>query len=910
MSGPTCVRARSYTQQVAVLGTKLRVPPARADLVPRPRLTDRLTNALPRVVLVSAPAGFGKTTLLTQWLSSTSHADRRVAWVSLDEDDNDPDRLLEHVVAALASVRELPAASRLMSDGVAPPVPAVLTSVVNDLEAHAGATVLALDDYHVLDRPEAQAVAAFLLEHAPPQLTLAVATRSDPGLPLSRLRASGQLLELRAADLRFTDDEAGAFLDGVMGLALPPGDVKALADRTEGWVAGLQLAGLSLQGVDDSSGFVRDLTGTNRFILDYLVDEVLGRQPEDVRDFLLDTSVLDGLTGPLADALTGRTDGRAVLESLDRANLFLVPLDDQRTWYRYHHLFVEALRARLLADRPDRVAHLHDAASAWYATHDQPEDAVRHALASGDPRRAADLVERALPDLRRTRRDRRIRGWLTALPDDTVRDRALLATYRAWTRLVEGDLAGVDGWLTAAETAYAANPPVAGADASPATRVELRTLPATIAVFRASAAQARGDTAASQRHARHALGLTGPEDHMARGGAAGFLGMAAWAAGDLGEAVATFTTAMRSLAAAGDVADELGATVPLASMWVARGRPDEARRLFERALHRAEVHPGAALASLGDLHVGLADVLVEQGRLDLAGEHLAAASTLGETGSLLENRYRWAVTAARLRRSEGDLEAAHRLLGQAAEEFVPGFFPDVRPIAAQQARLHVARGHLDEARSWASTAGIDQRRPGDHLEEFNHLTYVRLLLAEHRANPVGDLLGDAESRLRAIAEGAAAGGRGATEVEVHLLRALLHDARGERAVAMRELSAALESGVPAGFVRLFLDEGAPVERLLNAAERHPASTAHARTLRQATYGRGAQTTEGGASDALSERELDVVRLLATTLSGPDIARELYVSVNTLRTHTKHIFTKLDVNTRRAAVQRARELGHL
>ncbi|KRE55443.1 LuxR C-terminal-related transcriptional regulator [Phycicoccus sp. Soil748] len=899
---------------MAVLGTKLRLPVARPNLVPRRRLTDRLATALPRVVLVSAPAGFGKTTLLAQWLRDSDDPDRRVAWVSLDEADNDPARLLEHVVAALASVRDLPDASRLMADDADPPALAVLTSVVNDLDLHAGSTVLALDDYHVVESPEAQAVTAFLLEHAPPQLTLAIATRADPMLPLPRLRARGELLELRAADLRFTQDETSSFLDRVMGLELPPADVRALADRTEGWVAGLQLAGLSLQGVQDSTGFVHDFTGTNRFVLDYLVDEVLAHQPADVRRFLLDTSVLHELTGSLTDALTGRSDGGAVLEALDRGNLFVVPLDDQRTWYRYHHLFVEALRARLLSDHPDRVPLLHHAASVWYAARDRPLDAVRHAFAAAEPAHAAGLVEWALPDLRRERRDGLLRQWLTALPDDAVRDRALLATYRAWTRLVEGDLDGVDAWLADAESAYEAHPPVPAPQASAATREELRTLPATIAIFRASAAQARGDTDASKRHAHRALDLAGPDDHMARGGAAGFLGMAAWAEGDLGEAVTTFTTAVRSLAAAGDVADEFGGTVPLGSMWVARGRPDEARRLFERALAGAQDHPGAALATLGDLHVGLADVLVEQGHLDLAGEHLRAASALGDTASLLENRYRLTMTAARLHRAQGDLDAALRLLQHSADRYVPGFFPDIRPLAAQRARLHIARGLLDDAREWATTAGVDQQVAGGYLEEFNQLTYVRLLIAEQRADPdpgaAADRLGEAESRLTAIAAGAGAGGRGATVVEVHLLRSLLHDARGQHAAALGELARALDLGVPHGFVRLFLDEGEPLEQLLAAAERHPAAAAHARTLRHATYLPGAATADTGVADALSERELDVLRLLATTLTGPDIARELYVSVNTLRTHTKHIFTKLDVNTRRAAVERARELGHL
>jgi LuxR family maltose regulon positive regulatory protein len=562
------------------------------------------------------------------------------------------------------------------------------------------------------------------------------------------------------------------------------------------------------------------------------------------------------------------------------------------------------LRARLLAEHPEEVPDLHRRASAWLAAHGLVVDAVRHALAGADFDRAGRLVEGALPDMRRARQDSQLLAWVRSLPEPVVRRSPVLGILSGWSLLMSGDLDAVGPRLDDAEAALAAgadNPELA---ATWADTEDLRTAPATIPVYRASLAQARGDVAGTVRHARHALALAGPGDHFVRGAAGGYLALAAWASGDVEEALATFSEAVRSLHAAGNLVDELDGTVVLADLQIAAGRPGHARRLYEQALRTATAAGPAYPRATADLHVGLAELDRERDDLASAEAHLESARVLGERASITENRHRWYVVAALVHATRGDHDSAAGLLDRAEALYRHGFYPDVRPIAALRARVHIAGGDLSSAGGWARDRDVTVDDEPDYLREYEHLTLVRLLLAEGTDGAVLGLL----DRLHAAA---VAAGRAGSVREIRMLRALVHQVHGDLPKALAALGRSLvDTPEPDAQVRLYLDEGAPMLALLRHAADGDDEAVRAQARRLLGGAPTAADPPGTLPDPLSHRERQVLRLLDSELTGPEIARELYVTVNTLRTHTKRIFTKLDVTTRAAAVRRARERGLL
>ena len=919
--GPVPVRGGSGP--AALLETKFYVPGPRRGLVPRPRLSERLDHGTAsKLMLISAPAGFGKTTLLAGWLAAGPAGpggERRAAWLSLDERDNDPASFWTYVIAALrmAAAGIGDSALALLQAPRPPPAETVLTALLNDLAAVAGGIVLVLDDYHLIDAREVQDGMAFLLDHLPPRLHVVIASRADPALPLARLRARGELTEIRAADLRFTPEEAAAYLNGMMGLGLTAPDVAALEGRTEGWIAALQLAALSMQGRDDVAGFIAGFAGDDRYVVDYLAEEVLQRQPDRVQAFLLQTSILGRLSGPLCDAVTGQGGGRAMLEALDRGNLFLVPLDDRRRWYRYHHLFADVLQARLLDEQPGQVRDLHRRASAWYERSGEPSVAIGHALAAEDFERAADLVELAIPAMRRTRQEATIFSWLKALPDGVIRVRPVLSVGLAGALLAGGEFDGVEARLRDAERglAIAAGPgqdsPARPAELAAAGEEEYRRLPAGIELYRAALALSRGDRPGTVRHARRVLGVAVADDHLSQAGAAGLMGLAFWASGDLEAGHSAYAECMAGLRRAGHIADTFGCAIALADIRIAQGRLGEAMRTYEQALQRAPEQGGLVLRGTADMHVGMSEVHRERGDLPAATQQLLRSEELGEHIGLPQNRYRWRVAMARVREAEGDLGAALDLLNEAERRYAGDYFPNVRPVPALRARVWIARGSLGEALGWAREQGLSADDDLSYLREFEHITLARVLLAQYRAERAGRSGQDATRLLERLLRAAEAGGRTGRVIEILVLRALADQLLGDVPAGLAALDRAMMLAEPEGYVRVFADEGAPMISLLRAAAKQRIRPQYVGRLLAATSGAGPGSPSRQALiDPLSERELDVLRLLATELDGPAIARELSVSLNTMRTHTKNIYAKLAVTSRRAAVRRAAELGLL
>ena len=937
-------------QALPFLRTKLYAPPLRSELVSRPRLIKRLNAGLWRaggaarkLTLVSAPAGFGKTTLVSAWAQSLGNALPTVAgpdeapgsgdtavsfaWLSLDEGDNDVMRFLAYLIAALQTAEAGlggVALSRLQSQQP-PPAEVTLSAVINDVAVLSTRIILVLDDYHLIEAQAIHQAVAFILRHQPPQLHLAIVTREDPFLPVGRLRARGEMTELRAADLRFTPTEATAFLNEVMGLALSSEDVAALAQRTEGWIAGIQLAALSMQGRRDVSSFVRSFTGSHRFVLDYLVEEVLDRQPAPVQTFLLQTSILARMSGSLCDAVrlgradlpTGTDDGQTTLEALERANLFIIPLDHDRRWYRYHHLFADLLRRRLRQTYPDQIPTLHQRASAWFEHHDLPADAIRHAYAAEDLERVADLAELAWPDWSETYKAIIWLGWVKALPDAVVQNRPVLGMAYAWAYLNSGQLEQAESKIQDAERWL--EPPTGRASDSdidsPLPVVvddqQFQALPVQLAIARAYLAQATGNVSGTVTYVTRALDLLPQDDAHNRASVTALLALAYWASGDVRAAQRVFPEGLFY-----DDYDLITGTFVRVGMRLALGRLREAFGLCEHALQLAD-KLGEPVGT-EDVYIARARLHRERGELERAAQDLAKAKDLGDQVELPDWYHRWYVAQAGLSESRGYLDGALGYLDQAARSFVRTPVPDVQPIPARRAQVLIKLGRLGEAEVWARERGLSVDDALSFLHEYEHITLARLHLARYRRDGGGELLYSATSLLDRLLIAAEDSDRMGSAIEILILRAIAFEAEGRVSDALVPLERALVLAEPEGYVSCFVDEGAPMARLLYEALSRGISPAYVGRLLSAVSSAepGPPVTgqpllaQEGLLEPLSEREIEVLQLIGQGFTNPEIAKRLYLSLNTVKVHTRNIYGKLDVHNRTQAVARGRALGLL
>jgi ATP/maltotriose-dependent transcriptional regulator MalT len=891
----------------ALVTTKLRAPRVRPTLVARPRLHAALAAGEEhRLTLVSAPAGFGKTTLLGEWAEDRKEgSERSVAWLSLDETDNDLARFLSYLVSALQAFEEDIGQGVLASlrSPESPPLEAAVGALVNELASVEQEISIVLDDYHLITSKRVHEATSFLIEHLPENVHLVVSGRTDPPLPLAKLRARDQMTELRAADLRFTTDEAAAFLDDVMGLTLSAADVAALEEITEGWVAALQLAALSMRGRDDVSGFVRAFSGSNRHVLDFLAEEVLERQPEGVREFLLRTSVLERMSAPLCDALTGRAGGQAMLERLERENIFVVALDDERRWYRYHHLFADFLRDRLRHESPELAVELHLLASGWYEDNGLDVEAIGHALAAPDHERAARLIEREVKQAWSRGEGPTALRWLEALPIAAKRRRPRLLLQHAQALVLVGRPDDVEFLLKEAERVAAA------------TREDRRFLLGFASAVRSWRARLRGEAPAAVELAQRALSLLPDEEEHLRNFAAVSLGDALGTSGDLSAASEALAEATRIGRAAGHVYGTLMAMVLHARVQAERGRLREAEEAYRRALRFVTERGVELLPPAGVVHIGMADLRYERNDLEGAQRELKRGMELAEQAREVSNLV-WAyMTLSRVKRARGDevgaLESARE-----AERVARASGADLQMAiaGAWMARLRLERGDLTEVTAFEQERVVNAENAADAVRTVDRLTSARLLHARGRYREALRLLEES----RASAEVA---GRTGELIEVLVLRALTLWANNEKERAVNTLTRALTLAEPEGYVRTFVDEGSAMGDLLRAtlearnrgyldAANRVAVRYLAKLLATLAQDAAAPAADGGLSEPLSERELEVLALIAAGESNGEIAGKLFVSVSTVKTHINNLYRKLGARSRTQAVARAREMSLL
>ncbi|MFV9507282.1 MAG: LuxR C-terminal-related transcriptional regulator [Oscillochloridaceae bacterium umkhey_bin13] len=902
-----------------ILTTKLNPPQLRRHVVLRQPSLDLIFAGLRggrKLTLISAPAGFGKTTLARAWMEASGLP---VAWLALDEGDANPEQFLAYLVAALQTVIAEVGTELLAALATShPPAPAsLLDSLLNELNLNEEPFVLVLDDYHLVASKPVDELLNRLVERMPPALHLLITTREDPTLPLARLRVRNQLTEIRASDLRFSTTEATEFLNQVMGLRLVAADVAVLEQRTEGWAAGLQLAALSLQGQADPAAFIRSFGGTNPFVLDYLLEEVLNKQPLAVQQFLLRTAILNRLSSALCDAVLAAENpsAQATLEGLERANLFVSPLDNERRWYRYHHLFRDLLRQRLAHQhRQETIAAMHLRASLWFEQHGDLSEAFQHALLAEAVERAVALAERAWLAMDEHFQTGVWLGWIKQLPPHRLERRPVLLTQMGWAHMDAGHVEASEACLNAAEASL--QHPLE--DLLIVEMEQFRILPARIAIARAYNAQVQGRFADTLRYAETALAVIPADQPFLQAQAASILSTSNWASGELTMAYTYMSKFVEASLQAGNLHFALASSVAKAAILVGQGHLRAARQVYQAALELAATH--GAEASTAQHQLGLALLDHEMGADAQATQHLHIAFELGQQAPNIDWAYNKRRAQAYLKEAEGDLEAALALWEAAGRAYIRTPIPNLRPVEVMQVRLYLQQNRIAQAQAWAKTSGLALHDAPDYLHEFARLTLAKIVLADAPTPAqIEEVLHMLEAHLRLAQQQK----RLRSQLEILMLQAVALHTTGASAQAHVVLEQALQRAEPEGYLRLFVREGEALRSLLADWRARLGTASHpwlgyVETILALfpqptkTQARLAPIMPRTAEliEPLSERELEVLRLVAQGLSNQAISAQLFVALSTVKGHNLRIFAKLHAKNRTEAVARARSLGLL
>ncbi len=902
-----------------ILQTKLTIPPHRSDLVKRPRLINKLNEGLMgKLSLLSAPPGFGKTTLVSEWIHQKKI---QAAWFSIDEGDNDPASFIAYLIAALQTLNKIwgqPALQLLQSPQIPSSISTIVT-LINSLAALPKNTVLVLDDYHHIQSPSIHEMLGLFLDHLPPEMHAVLTTRSDPPLPLSKLRSQNQLTELRTADLSFTSEETMQYFKDKLDVDFSIEDIALLESRTEGWITGLQLAALSMRGREDLSEFVAKFSGDNRYIVDYLMEEVLLRQPEHIRNFLRQTSILDPLSGPLCDAVTEQKNSQQMLNMLEKSNLFIFSLDNERKWFRYHRLFADSLNQRLQHRNKDIVPELHRRASDWYNKHGMKYEAVDHALDANDYDRAVVLLEEMAETVWDRGQQVKLAHWFGHLPERLISKRPQLCVFHARSLIMSGKQKEAELCLSSAEQILESLSDEIIEILPDGTRFQhvfnRKEMLGKISAVRALMAMYQGDVANIIEHSYQAQVLL-PEDNLTwRGVVATMLGMAhGWAGdGNMLKAEKAFSSAISIMEKAGNTSFYLFAGLALAGIFTYLGRLQDAENLCRKLLNLAEDVGMSHTGNAASLHSILGGILCERDDLEagipMIKKGLELARLSHDHIALQGIRLNW----IRVMILSKDFPRALRFIDEIIKDSkkidLPPWMSHV--AAAYQARIWLELGHADLLNQWKEERGINTEDMLSCRIEPEHVVLARILIAQERPE-------EADRFLEKLIKSAQEGLRIASVMEMHLVRVKALYAQAKIDETIQELKQALALGEKGGFIHVFTMEGKMIARLLaKVLEDHKQAKSEQVTTFSAKYinkilaaFEGSKSPEKipGMDEALSDRELEVLKLIAAGFTNQKIAEKLFISLNTVRTHTKNINIKLDVHSRTQAIARAKKLG--